>query len=159
PAFAQNWPQFRGANSDGIASGAAHPDKWSLEENIAWKTPIPGIGWSQPVVWADKIFVTSAQSDNAKRPKPDDCSPRDPGMLTPILGNYRKAPAIDYKWLVLCLDRTTGKILWQQTAHEGKPPIPIHAQNSYATETVATDGERLIAYFGMVGAYCYDFDG
>ncbi|HEY2414634.1 MAG TPA: PQQ-binding-like beta-propeller repeat protein [Pirellulaceae bacterium] len=159
PASAQNWPQFRGPNTDGIASDAVHPEKWSPEENLAWKTPIPGIGWSQPVVWGDKIFLTTAVSENAKRPKPGDWSPGDAGMLTAIFGNYRKPPATKYQWLVLCLDRANGKILWQQTAHEGNPPIPIHAQNTYATETPATDGERLIAYFGMVGAYCYDLDG
>jgi len=155
----QDWPQFRGASGDGRATAATHPEKWSPEENVAWKTPIPGVGWSQPIVWGDKIFLTTAVSDNAKRPKPGDWSPGEAGMLTAIFGNYRKPPAIDYRWLVLCLDRATGKVLWQQTAHEGKPPIPIHAQNTYATETPATDGERLIAYFGMVGVYCYDFDG
>jgi outer membrane protein assembly factor BamB len=159
PVAAQSWAQFRGPNSDGIATEAAHPEKWSPDQNLAWKTPIPGIGWSQPIVWGDKVFITSAVSDNAKRPKPGDWSPGEAGMLTSIFGNYRKPPAIKYQWLVLCLDRATGKMLWQQTAHEGNPPIPIHAQNTYATETPATDGERLIAYFGMVGVYCYDFDG
>jgi outer membrane protein assembly factor BamB len=157
-ASAENWPQFRGPNTDGVAQ-AQHPETWSLEENIAWKMPIPGVGWSQPVVWGDKTFLTTAVSDNPKRPKPGDWSPGEAGMITAFFGNYRRPPTIDYRWVVLCLDRVNGKILWEQTAHTGKPPIPIHAQNSYATETPATDGERLIVYFGMVGVFCYDFEG
>jgi outer membrane protein assembly factor BamB len=158
-AAAQNWPQFRGPEGDGIALGASHPEKWSADENVAWKTAIPGVGWSQPILWGDKIFLTTAISDQAKRPKPGDWSPGEAGMITAIFGNYRRPPAIDYRWVVLCLDRASGKILWEQTAQAGKPPIPIHAQNSYATETPATDGERIIVSFGMVGVFCYDFEG
>ncbi len=156
---AENWPQFRGANGNGIAAEARHPEKWSADEHVAWKTAIPGVGWSQPVVWGEKIFVTAAAAESAKRPKPGDWSPGEAGALTFVFGNYRSAPAIDYRWVVLCLDRATGKILWEQTASDGRPRVPIHAQNSYATETPATDGERLIAYFGMTGVYCYDLDG
>jgi outer membrane protein assembly factor BamB len=158
-ANAQNWPQFRGANGDGAAADSSFPDSWSAEEHVAWKTAIPGVGWSQPIVWGNKIFLTTALAENQKRPRPGDWTPGEAGMLTAFFGNYRKPPAIEYRWVVLCLERDTGKVLWEQTAFSGKPRVPIHAQNSYATETPATDGERLIVYFGMVGLYCYDLDG
>src|SRR5690606_24200110 len=64
-----------------------------------------------------------------------------------------------FQWHVLCLDRKTGRVLWDQTAHEGKPTLPIHRTNTYASETPVTDGERVYAYFGMTGLYCYDMDG
>ena len=85
------------------------------------------------IVGAPDVEDAALAMPARKRPKPGDWSPGEAGMLTAFFGNYRKPPAIDYRWLVLCLDRATGKILWQQTAHEGKPPIPIHAQNTYAT--------------------------
>lgn len=159
PATAQNWPQFRGPRGDGIATNATHPEKWSAQEHLAWKTPIPGVGWSQPVVWGDRVFLTTAVAENQKKPRPGDWSPGEGGIMTAIFGNYRKPPAIDHRWVVVCLDRASGKILWEQTAYSGKPRIPIHAQNSYATETPTTDGERLIAYFGMIGVFCYDLEG
>jgi len=107
----------------------------------------------------DKVFLTTAVAENQKKPKPGDWTPGEGGIMTAFFGNYRKPPAIDYRWLVVCLDRASGKILWEQTAYSGKPRVPIHAQNSYATETLVTDGERLIAYFGMIGVFCYDLEG
>src|SRR5262245_12731932 len=62
-ALAQNWPQFRGAEGNGVVTEGKHPEKWSAEEHLAWKTKIPGVGWSQPIVWGDKVFVTTAVSD------------------------------------------------------------------------------------------------
>lgn len=156
---AQHWPQFRGASGDGVARGSKHPDQWSASEHIAWKTPIDGIGWSQPVVWADKVFVTAAFAENAKRPRPGDWSPGEGGILSALFGGYKKPPDIEYQFQVHCLDLATGKSIWQKTAHTGKPRTRIHPNNSYATETPATDGEVLIAFFGMTGLYCYDLEG
>ena len=68
-ARAQHWPQFRGAGGDGLAATAKHPDEWSANEHVAWKTKIPGVGWSQPIVWGDKVFVTTAVADKQQRPK------------------------------------------------------------------------------------------
>jgi outer membrane protein assembly factor BamB len=154
---AENWPQFRGPSGDGVVE-SKHPEKWSAE-NVAWKTKVPGVGWSQPIVWADKIFLTTAVAENQKRPKPGDWSPGEAGVLTAFFGNYRRPPDMECKWQVHCLDAASGKLLWEQTAHTGKPKIPIHANNSYATETPVTDGERVIAYFGSIGIYCYDDSG
>src|SRR5260370_40281163 len=70
-----------------------------------------------------------------------------------------RPPDVVYRWQVYCLDRATGKVLWKQIALEGKPRIPIQQSNTYASETPVTDGERVYAYFGMHGLYCYDFEG
>jgi outer membrane protein assembly factor BamB len=160
-ALAQNWPQFRGPHGDGVVTEAGHPDQWSPDERIAWKTAIPGVGWSQPVVWGGKVFVTTAVADNQQRPKPGDWTPGDSlGGFGALFGSsFRKPPSNEYRWQVLCFDAATGKALWEQTAYTGQPKIAIHPNNSYATETPATDGERLFAYFGAMGVYCYDFSG
>jgi outer membrane protein assembly factor BamB len=159
-ATAENWPQFRGPAGNGVAVEAKHPEKWSADEHLAWKTKIPGVGWSQPIVWGDKVFVTTAVAENQKRPNPNDWSPGEgAGILAAFFGSNRKPPTIDYRWQVLCLDKASGNVLWEQTAHSGKPRVPIHINNTYATETPATDGERLIAYFGMIGLFCYDLEG
>lgn len=158
-AVAQNWPRFRGANGDGVAADAKHPETWSADEHVAWKSKIPGVGWSQPIVWGDKVFATTAVSEKGQRPKPGDWSPGEAGALTYFFGNYRKPPAIECQWKVLCLNAKSGEVLWEQTAHAGRPRVPIHVNNTYATETPATDSERVIAYFGMIGVYCFDLDG
>jgi outer membrane protein assembly factor BamB len=159
-APAQHWPQFRGPSGNGNSSESGLPIQWAPDRNVAWKTKIPGVGWSQPIVWGDKVFATTAVSDKQKRPNPGDWSPGDGlGGLSAFLGSIRKPPSDEHRWMVLCLDRATGKIVWEQVARAGKPTIPIHPRNSYATETPVTDGQRVIAYFGMVGIYCYDVAG
>jgi outer membrane protein assembly factor BamB len=158
PAAADDWPRFRGPEGNGTAT-ATHRETWSADDHLAWKTKIPGVGWSQPIVLGDKVFLTAAVSDKGQRPKPGDWSPGDAGVMTLVFGNYRKPPAVEYEWKLICLDAKTGDINWQQTAFNGKPRVPIHINNTYATETPATDGERVIAYFGMIGVYCYDLSG
>jgi outer membrane protein assembly factor BamB len=158
-AAAQNWPRFRGPSGDGVAADAKHPETWSPDEHVAWKAKLPGVGWSQPIVWNGQVFVTVAVSEKGQRPKPGDWSPGEGGVLTMLIGNYRRPPAVEYQWKLLCLDAKSGDMLWEQTAQTGRPRVPIHANNTYATETPATDGERIIAYFGMIGIYCYDLTG
>ncbi len=146
----ENWPQFRGAASLGVATNADLPDTWSATENVAWKTDVPGRGWSSPVVWGEKIFLTTVVNlGEAEEPKK--------GLY--FGGNRPKPPESEHKWEVVCLDLNDGHVLWEKTAHEGVPATPIHLKNSYASETPVTDGERLYAYFGNVGVFCYDFDG
>lgn len=161
-ASAQQWPQFRGAAGDGHVAEVKLPSEWSAAHNLAWKVKIPGIGWSQPVVWGDKVFVTTAVSDKQIRPKPGEFDSGAAfggiGLLFGA-GSLRSAPTDNYRWQVICLDPELGKIRWEQIAQEGKPRGAIHPSNSYATETPATDGERLIAYFGMTGLFCYDLEG
>lgn len=151
PAAAQeNWPQFRGAESLGTSDNSNLPETWSTTENVAWKTDIQGRGWSSPIVWGDKIFLTSVvNTGEAEAPKK--------GLY--FGGNRPKPPESDHKWNVVCLDLNDGRILWERTAHEGVPDSPIHLKNSYASETPVTDGQRVYAYFGNVGVFCYDLDG
>src|SRR5262245_34468474 len=143
-----NWPQFRGAQSDGLAEGEHLPDRWSTTENVVWKTDIPGWGWSSPVIWGHKIFVTSAVGEK-ELPKP-------------VIGGYpggNVKPGDVQRYMVYCLDFDTGRILWEREADKGVPPQPRHPKNAYASETPVTDGERVYAYFGNVGLFAYDLDG
>lgn len=153
-ASAENWPQFRGADASGVARKAQLPVEWSADKEILWKIELPGVGWSQPIVWNDKVFLTSAESDQQKKPATTN---KGPGGAVYEGGAAPKD--IPHKWKLICLDLSTGKLLWERIAHEGPPVIPIHANNTYASETPVTDGEHVVAYFGMCGVYCYDFDG
>jgi outer membrane protein assembly factor BamB len=285
---AGEWPQFRGAGGAGVSTESPLPEQWSTTQHVAWKVKLPGYGWSSPIVWGDKVFVTTAVSP--KQPKPSEglgggfggpsgfgdpppgsstVSPfvqqtlnltagqvkqledlhkevdaklgqlltaeqakefkesqegfgrggfagrPQPGQILQIMGpalqeklkltanqkkelgdlqktlddklgklltdeqkktiaemraNRRrgergglnrpqKAPDAVYQWEVYCLHAGDGKVLWKQTAAEGKPTLPAHPSNTYATETPVTDGERVYVYFGMTGVFCYDLDG
>jgi outer membrane protein assembly factor BamB len=148
PPDAKQWPQFRGPGSTGVADDPALPDKWSQTENVAWKTAIPGVGWSSPIIWGDRIFVTTViSSADVEKPKK--------GLY---FGGERKAPTDEHRWMVYAVDFATGKIVWEREAHRGVPG-PRHLKNSYASETPVTDGERVYVYFGNVGLFCYDFSG
>ncbi len=143
------WPQFRGPGSTGVADDPALPDKWSQTENIAWKTPIPGVGWSSPIIWGDRIFVTTViSSADVEKPKK--------GLY---FGGERKAPTDEHRWMVYAVDFASGKIVWEREAKRGVPAGSHHLKNTYASETPVTDGERVYAYFGNVGLFCYDFSG
>jgi outer membrane protein assembly factor BamB len=151
-AAAKNWPQFRGVDATGVADGQNPPTTWDVKAgtNVRWKTPIPGLGHSCPVVWGDRVFITTAISSGDADPK----------IRT---GNYGDVASVDdtskHTWQVLCLDRETGNILWTRTAFEGVPKIKRHLKGSQANCTPATDGRRVVACFGSEGLYCYDFEG
>lgn len=134
-SFAADWLQFRGPNANGVTNDSVVPASWSADENLLWKTDIPGAGWSSPIVINGKLFVTTAITDGPQN------------------------AASDYRWEVLCLDAKTGKVLWTKTALEGKPRLETHRDNTYASETPVSDGKFVVAYFGMMGMFCYDFDG
>ncbi|MHC5039085.1 MAG: outer membrane protein assembly factor BamB family protein [Planctomycetota bacterium] len=145
----ENWPCFRGSTG-GVAEDKAVPESWSASENVLWKVDIPGKGWSSPIVWGDKIFLTTAVAEG------DVQAPRK-GLY--LGGDREKASEKVHRWMVYCLDWNDGKILWKKTAHEGKPAEPVHIKNTYASETPVTDGERLFCYFGNVGVFCFDMNG
>jgi outer membrane protein assembly factor BamB len=151
PATAQNnWPQFRGENAAGIAAGVT-PTTWSVEEtnNILWKTVIPGLGHSSPVIWGDRVFVTSAI--NMTRAAP---------LKVGLYGDPASAEDNDVQqWRVFCLNKRSGQVLWQTIAHEGKPRVRRHPKATHANCTVATDGASVVAFFGSEGLYCYDLEG
>jgi outer membrane protein assembly factor BamB len=145
-----NWPQLRGSQSLGVSDHQNQPDKWTTTDNVAWKTDLPGRGWSSPVVWGSRIFVTTVVNQGeSEEPKK--------GLY---FGGYRLEPSKSpHVWKVICLDLESGQVRWEKTAHEGIPSTPIHLKNSYASETPVTDGERVYAYFGNVGVFCYDLEG
>jgi outer membrane protein assembly factor BamB len=150
-AAPMNWPSFRGPEASGVADGQRPPVTWDVEkgDNVRWKTPIPGLGHSCPVIWGDRVFLTSAISGDP-----------DPKIRT---GNYGDVDSVNdttkHSWRVYCLDRESGKILWEHTAYEGVPKSKRHLKGSQANCTPATDGKRMVACFGPEGLYCYDFTG
>jgi outer membrane protein assembly factor BamB len=147
-----NWPSFRGPDGTGVADGQNPPVVWNATkgESIRWKTAIPGLGHSCPVVWGNRVFLTTAISSGQADPKIR-------------VGNYGDVGSVNdtskHTWQVLCLDRDSGKILWTKTAHEGVPKIKRHLKGSQANCTPATDGQHVVACFGSEGLYCYDFEG
>lgn len=148
---ADSWPQFRGPNSTGVASsGQGLPDRWSAEQNVVWKADVPGRGWSSPVVWGDRVFLTTVVNSA-------DTEPAKKGLY--FGGNRPEPPQSDHQWIVSCLDLKTGSSLWQKTVHQGVPQTSIHVKNSFASETPITDGQHLFVVFGGVGIYCFDFEG
>ncbi len=143
-----HWPQFRGAHADGLAEGATLPDSWSATENVVWKADLPGWGWSSPVIWGNKIFVTTAVSQQPREPL--------------VVGGYpggRVKPTEVHRWMTYCLDFDTGKIVWEREVHQGVPPEERHPKNSYANATPIVDGQRVYAYFENIGMFCFDLDG
>jgi len=147
---ADNWPQFRGPTASGVSAGAALPDTWSATDGVAWKTEIPGRGWSSPITWGGKIFVTTAIKEGDKP------EPVKKGLY---FGGDRPAPEDSHRFTVYCLDLETGKIVWQKEVHRGVPQHGHHLKNSLASETPVTDGQHVYAYFGNVGLFCFDFKG
>jgi outer membrane protein assembly factor BamB len=150
-ASPENWPQFRGSGARGVSGDdPTLPESWSATENIAWKTTIPGVGWSSPVVWGNRIVLNSAaSSDPSEAPKK--------GLYSG--GNRPEPPGSTHRWLVVCADFASGKLLWERQVHEGVPQTAHHLKNTYASETPVTDGERVYAHFGHLGTYCFDMDG
>jgi outer membrane protein assembly factor BamB len=134
-------------------SQPAPPDRWSASENIVWKSDVPGLGWSSPIVSGDRVILTTCVN---KGVTPE---PRKGLYLEDVDANKYPKVTDQHEWKVLCLDLNSGKVLWQRTAHEGVPAKPHHIKNTLASETPTTDGERIYASFGNVGLFCYDMDG
>lgn len=149
-AHGENWPQFRGLGARGVSSQQGLPTVWGPDKNVLWKVEIPGTAWSSPIVWGNRVFVTTAVPEGEQE---------EPKKGLYFGGNREDVPEMTYRWKVLCLDLETGKLLWDVVAHEGKPATAIHLKNTYASETPVTDGERVYAFFGSAGLYCYDFSG
>lgn len=145
-----NWPQFRGGEALGVATNQNLPTTWGPSQNVAWQTSVPGMGWSSPVVWGDKIFVTSVVRDG----------PVEPPKKGLYFGGERKTPSTNTQhWVVYCFDWQSGKKVWEKQVHEGTPSTSVHLKNTYASETPVTDGERVYAYFGNLGLFCLDLAG
>jgi outer membrane protein assembly factor BamB len=149
-----DWSRWRGPNNDGMARGDA-PLEWDDKKNVAWRVSIPGRGHSSPIVWGDKIFLTTAV------PTSDAATP----ASAPAAGQRRgpggnAGAGREHKFLVLCLDRRTGKTIWERVAKVATPHEGYHHQyGSFASNTPATDGKHVYAFFGSRGLYCYDLNG
>ncbi len=144
-----DWPQFRGVRARGVADGFGAPIRWNAEtgENILWKTPIPGLGHSSPIVWGDLVCVTTADSGQA-----DELKVGLYGDIEPVANETAQ------RWEVRCLDKTTGADRWTAVAHQAMPAIPRHPKSTHANSTLATDGTHVVAMFGSEGLYGYDLE-
>jgi outer membrane protein assembly factor BamB len=150
---ADNWPTWRGPEKDGMAQSDP-PVRFSDTENLKWKTPIPGRGHSSPVVWDNKIFVTTAIPMSAPPPP---AAASGEGRRGPGGG---AGPLVDHRFDLLCLDKNTGKTLWQKTAVTATPHEGYHQRyGSFASNSPVTDGKHVFAFFGSRGVYAYDLDG
>ena len=151
PKPGRDWPQFRGIAANGIAEGFSLPTTWNVAEktNIAWATDIPGLGLSSPIVWGDDIFLSTAISGD----KTANLKIGAYGAINPVQDDT------EHEWRVYAVDKKTGKVKWQHTAHKGVPKIKRHTKNSHANSTLATDGERVVAFFGSEGLFAYDMKG
>lgn len=146
-----DWPQFRGISATGVAEGHATPSSWNVAagQNVLWKTPIPGLGLSSPVVWGDLVCVTTSISGD----KGATLKPGLYGDIKPVQDDT------SHEWKVYCLNRKSGAIVWQHTANTGVPKIKRHMKASHANSTLATDGDHLVAFFGSEGLHTYDLKG
>lgn len=149
---AENWPQWRGPGGQGISTEKQLPTEWAADKNVAWKVELPH-GYSSPIVWGDRIFLTSAiegeaipgqipESVRIKQPHPES-----------VAGDKKHALK------VLALDTKTGKTVWEQTAYAGPVFDARHRRSTFAGPTAITDGTMVYAYFGPEGLYAYDFSG
>ncbi len=148
-AYAENWPSWRGPGGLGISSERGIPARWDPAKNIKWKTAVSGLGHSSPIVWGDRIIVSTAVNSNQAE--------QDWQKGFPMVN--RKPDQSSVSWKVLCFNRETGKLLWEQTAIARKPVNGRHIKNSYASQSPVTDGTYVFAFFGDQGMYCYDFSG
>jgi outer membrane protein assembly factor BamB len=147
---AQNWPSFRGPNASGVADGANPPTSWDLakSQNLLWKTNIPGLSHSSPIIWDNQIFVITAVSSNPKPPY----QPKDRGIA--LANDDTK-----HTWMIFALDKRDGRVLWTDTPYEGVPRAKRHVKATQANSTPVTDGRYVAALFGSEGLACYDLKG
>ncbi len=147
----QNWSSFRGPSASGVVEGHSTPVKWDIKQgtNIRWKTPIPGLGHSSPAIWGERIFVTTAVQAGGEST-----------LKVGLYGDVKPVEESDaFDWLVYCINKKDGKILWTQKAYTGKPRVKRHPKSTHANSTPCTDGNCVVAFFGSEGLYCYDMEG
>lgn len=149
-AAEENWPQFRGSQGRGLSAVAA-PTAWKVEsrENIAWVTDIPGLAHSSPILWGRHVYLTTA------------VRPGSPAKIK--IGVYGAGDSYKenepHQWRLLCLERDSGKIVWDRLGHEAVPRQERHTKATHANSTPATDGQSIVAIFGSEGLFCFDLTG
>ncbi len=147
----RQWPSYRGYFASGILDNTNLPDSFNVETsfNIKWMLDIPGLGLSCPVIWENRVFITTAISDEDKE-----------GYLIGLYGDIEPVEdSSEHVWKVYCLDKFSGEIIWEQDAAIGIPKVKRHPKSSHANTSVATDGTHVIAFFGSEGMYCYTIEG
>jgi outer membrane protein assembly factor BamB len=145
------WPSFRGPSASGVAEGFATPLRWNVAsgENLRFRTPIPGLGHSSPVVWGDLVCVTTAISGK-----------KDPELKVGLYGDIDPVDdTTDHAWKVYCVDRQKGSVAWERTARTGTPRVKRHTKSTHANSSVAMDATHVVALFGSEGLYVYDNRG
>jgi outer membrane protein assembly factor BamB len=146
-----DWPSFRGPGASGVSEGHRTPLRWNATtgQQVRWKTAIPGLGHSSPVIWGDQVCVTTAI--------------RTDGEASLRIGLYGDIAPVDdtsvHHWKVICLDKQTGRVGWERTAHSGVPRVKRHTKGTHANSTLATDGTHIVAFFGSEGLHAYDMEG
>ena len=165
----QNWPQWRGPLANGVAPQADPPLQWSDSSNIKWKVALPGSGTATPIVWENRVFLLTAIPTGRKVESPPTADA--PAATPPGTGGQGQRrgggrgfgggarPTEVYQFVVLCLDRQTGKTLWQKVATEEVPHEGHHQDHGFASASPVTDGKLVLAYFGSRGLHCYDLEG
>ena len=151
-AHAQNWPSFRGLHNAGVAAGAP-PVAWDVnaKRNVAWQTALPGLAHSSPIVWGDRVYVTTAVASS--------------GTVTVRTGDSSRAgigaatDMVSHTWKLMALDKASGRVLWSRDVHQGVPRVKRHVKASHASSTPATNGRVIVALIGSEGLFCFDMDG
>jgi PQQ-like domain len=151
PSPSGSWPSFRGPGASGFADSQHLPERWDAGtgDGIRWRTPIPGLAHSSPVVWGDLVFVTTAVSSRAN-------ATFKPGLYGDGDASDDRSPQ---KWMLLAVDKRSGAIRWQRIAAEGQPRNARHIKSTYASASPATDGRIVVAWFGSEGVFAYDLTG
>lgn len=152
--LAGNWHQWRGPEATGVSRTADPPLTWSEDESVQWKVAIEGQGGSSPIVWDDKVVLLTAidtERVDSSKTAPEDQTHKNPFGI--------KYPNTFHQYVVMCLDRTTGKVTWRKVATEQVPVEGHHRDNDFASSSPTTDGRRLYVWFGSAGLYCYSLDG
>jgi outer membrane protein assembly factor BamB len=146
----RQWPAYRGYMSSGVLDNTNLPDTFNISGlNVKWKIKTQGLGLSSPVIWDNKLYITTAISKADKA-----------GYKPGIYGEVMPVnDSSEHEWKVICLDKNTGKSIWEQTSHTGIPAMKRHPKSTHANTSVATDGKYVVAFFGSEGLYCYDMKG
>lgn len=147
----RQWPRYRGYLCSGVLDNANLPETFDIEKglNVKWKIDMQGMGISSPVIWGNKLFLTTAISEQDKA-----------GFKPGIFGDVTSVKDTSvHEWKIICFDKNTGKVIWERTAYKGIPKIKRHPKSTHANASVATDGKFVVAFFGSEGLYCYDMNG
>jgi outer membrane protein assembly factor BamB len=167
------WPQFRGPDSNPVGTHAQLPDRWSKTENVEWVTPIPGRGWSSPIVVGKKVFLTAVTTEGQSKAPQTGVDFSNDYVAELVKQGKSEKEIVDkltardielphevvLHYYLYCLDLETGAVAWKQEFHNGKPPGGRHRKNSFTSETPVSDGRRVYVYVGNLGLYAFDLDG